>query len=332
MLEAADFHDGAWSTPTSIATDFAVTGGGGLAFLADGRALAVFREFAGGGVRSALWSSGAWGTSAVLATATGNASLPMSSPAGALVGTTPPDHGGTVAVRELDLASTTWGAAAGTTPAGADYFNRPAVAAGASEAIALGSDLYAYTFARRVGTTWTGGNVPGITPPSPMGAAFGRSLAAVALPGTDHFLVALAGTGGHVVAFDYDAGTWSSPTDVASDLATVGSRQILVMTVLDDGRVALAYVTATDGAAIAIHDTSGWGAARVVAGASPRVAPASIAIAPGIEPGVALELVVVNGGSAEHRRLTDVAAWTWTAPVAITGTGDWAGAWIAASP
>jgi hypothetical protein len=81
----------------------------------------------------------------------------------------------------------------------------------------------------------------------------------------------------------------------------------------------------------AVRRSGTWSAAREVPGSSARICAYAIAIAPGIDAGVLLELVYVGSPSVFHTRLTDDAAWTRSTSAAIPGASDWGAVHLAAS-
>jgi hypothetical protein len=106
------------------------------------------------------------------------------------------------------------------------------------------------------------------------------------------------------------------------------------MAALPDGRAVLAYTTSADGVAGALYDGATWTAMPAIPGATVAAYSSAVTLAPGAEPGVVAEIVFQHNAieRAYHTRLTDAASWTWTVPVAIAGTDNWADVHLAARP
>jgi hypothetical protein len=116
------------------------------------------------------------------------------------------------------------------------------------------------------------------------------------------------------------------PTTVATSART-GEPPSLAA--LADGRLALAYMNATSAKIdVGFFDGTSWSAFTPVPGIAPSqfFAPA---IAGGIV-GDVLELVYIDANETlQHVRLTNEAAWTWSAPVAVDSANAYAEVYLA---
>ncbi len=338
----ASYTSGTWSPVSNLGSDAFGPGGGGVAVLSNGQGLGVVRGNENTSFESATWA-GTW--SAVTDQTSSEVNLiglPVVTATGAAI---PFEDGITnypLLVDEFTASTSTW-AMNESTPSTNDNVTTPALALTlAGDLLLLSADTSSeYTWSLRDGATWgTPTAIVGLTPPS-SGGPFGPGpgIVATALVGVDQVVavfVTSAGTGMASVlqSATFSAGAWSSPAAVAADVPAEAYVASMALAPLPDGRAALAYVTSTGAVNVGFWSGAAWSTFQAVPAitASTETEVPAIAIARGAT-GAQIELVCIDGNfHLQHARLVDEAAWTWTTPFAVDGTGTYGMVSIAVGP
>ena len=338
---ATVFQNGAWTPLTMIGDNESGSSGGGVTPLANNQALAVLGSVAGAAV-SSTWA-GTWPTLYQIDTAADTfVSAPVAVSPGAFVaeessvGTYP------ITLDTFDEGAPSWSTGEMTGAVG-DARCIPVVAVtGAGDPVVLfastPSGVSSYRWVARTTGTWNAvANVPGVA--TFAGAAGLPAAAAVTRTGLDQ-IVAVFLTGGPTVfalqSSTLSAGAWSTtPLVVATDVVTAGYGTPFSLTALPDGRVALAYATASSAIQVGFFDGSAWGTFSAVPSAVPTGTFAPLSITHGIG-GDVLELAFIDQNYfIRHARLTSESsdsAWTWTTPVVVDSSQSYSFVSIASSP
>ncbi|MGD0530653.1 MAG: hypothetical protein ABSE49_36305, partial [Polyangiaceae bacterium] len=328
------FHGAAWDPVTRVATEDSYASGGGLAAAPDGRAFAAFRAEASPLLYDVIWD-GSWPAPGALGVGNDDCvSAPATTAQSVFVvaAESPSANSpGGVFLDTYDIPSPSW---TDDVPVGLPgAYARPAVAATAAGeplvVIAQSANMQGYQWTLRSGVTWsTPAALPGISASADYQFDFPVLAKRV---GVDQIVGVFETTvddmsGASLGASVFSGGAWGMPTTVATSART-GEPPSL--TALADGRVALAYTSATSAKIdVGFFDGTSWSAFAAVPGIAP-----SPFFAPAIAGGIAgdvLELVYIDANEAlQHVRLTNEAAWTWSAPVLVDSANAYAEVYLA---
>ncbi|MFO0560934.1 MAG: hypothetical protein U0269_23145 [Polyangiales bacterium] len=335
----SSFASGSWATVTALTgSDCYGPGGGGVTVMRDGRGLAVIRSNGTALPYSAVWSAGRWSG----ATATGGTlSSFVSGPVATALGAAYVRQSGSGA---SNLRVDTWASATSSWTSGAtlellgDNRGVPAVAVTESgqQLVIDGDSRGGYRWLVGGGATWSalttvgGAVVPAFDTAAPAVAAVGRA-------GVDEIVAAFLVEGAtrssaRIAWASFRAGAWSAVSNLASDVvASRGVTAPFVLAPLRDGRVALAYLTASSGVSVGFYDGASWTAFRAVAGVTSIPQASPFGLARGADATAVLELVYLDTARRlRHTRLTNEPNFTWSTPSTIDSARQWLSVWIAA--
>ena len=346
----ASYAGGTWSSSMPLGTGV-LNIDLNAAVLPDGRGLGtLIATTATANLLSALWSGGAWAMHHSSGLSTGRVGLPLVDATGALLPTVVADASSALVLARYDSLASTWESTPESTGVVSTHDNQiagaPSVAVTglADRLVAFGvltptgsSFVGSYGFTRRTGSTWSAqAPIPGAAGPL---SGFEILLARRT---TADEVVAVWDTGGMFAtglqSAVYRAGAWSAATPVSSDFVG-GSFRGFMLASMPDGRIALVYrATPTGGSApifrFGMFDGASWSAFTPVPNAitgSSQWMP--LALARSADAGAVLDMVWIDNMShLQHSRLTDVAARTWSAPVAIDPATTYSCVAIASGP
>ena len=324
----AQYVGGAWTPVTPLGAAYSAAGGG-VSYLADGRALGVARLGTTYQAQASLFA-GAWSplTNVGGATTGNSVAAPFATATSAFFAKL--DTSGTVFLETFGLASSAWteqntGATMtdnnGETVAAATMAGDPVVIMPNSSA--------PYTFTTYDGTTWSApAPVAGVAGPPACGIQCGPAAAAALRVGVDEIVAVfeVASDAGPYVALQpavYSGSTWTAGSVLSTDVQGLSEGSSMSLTALADGRVALAYADNAAGIEVAFYDGTAWSALQT--------APATVATSTGaghpvsVTRGVGgdvLELAYVRqtDGYLGHIQLLDEASWKWSTPVIVDST------------
>ncbi len=323
---------GAWAA-TSIGSDVYDPVGGGVVVTPGRHGLAAYRGNANDTIEAAEYA-GSWPMLASEGTMPNTVSAPAAAPSGAFVA-----YGG----QSLGLATYVeamgmWSPASQATGAAGENNAVPAVvttSTGDPMILVLSSTGGTYSYVLRTGGTW--GTLSTITGSAGPGIAGGSApaITAVRVAGSSTIVAAMAGANmGEIDTAVYSGGTWTTTKNVATN-APFSQGAPFSLAALPDGRVALAYLDATQAMHLAFYSGSTWGTFSSVPGTCDHFPRFPISIARGANGTAVLELAYLDGTgdsrTPQHIRLTGESPQTWSSPVKIA-TGGFDSVRIAVGP
>jgi hypothetical protein len=191
-----------------------------------------------------------------------------------------------------------------------------------------------YRWTRNAGGTWTApADIPNTSPNDPF---LSRPWAtAVRRAGTDEIVAAFHSGNTDLRVATFAGGVWSSAVTLASDVtksAGIGPASQFSMVALRDARVALAYVDSAHNVRLAFFDGTAWSAFTTVPLPTTVAGLEPIALAPGSDASVALELAYIDSSKHVNHTRLDVDGVTWSTPVTVTDELDFDVVYLAADP
>lgn len=335
----SSFERGSWAALVALTgSDCFSAGGGGVTVMNDGRGLAIVRGNGGALPYSAVWSAGRWGAmTATGGTVSSFLSVPQATASGAAYVRQSGMGTSNLRVDTFSSARSTWELGSARELLG-DNRGIPALAVTSSgqQLVIDGDSRGGYRWMLGAGDAWSAlATVSGATVPV-FDSAF-PAVVATQRVGVDEVVAAFVVAGeprttARIAWSTFRAGAWTTVNTLATDVVqTSGVTSPMVLTALRDGRVALGYLTATRGVSVGFYDGASWSPFRAATGVSSIPQASPFALTRGADASALLELVFVDASTRQlrHTRLTDEAAFRWSAPATIDSTRQWMSVWLA---